>query len=73
MGRRKGGRGGDDGSKDRFLSLKRAYEDKYIAIVDDEVVFSGEDPEVVFFTAKRKFPEKEVILWKVPHGDSFIF
>lgn len=63
-----------DGNLSWFASADlRAYEDKYIAIVDDEVVFSGEDPEVVFFTAKGKFPEKEVILWKVPHGDSFIF
>jgi len=49
------------------------YEDKYIAIVDQQVVFVDEDPEVVYSSAKKKYPEKEVILWKVPHGDSFIF
>lgn len=49
------------------------YEDKYISIVDEEVVFADEDPEVAYTQAKKKYPDKEVVLWKVPQGDTFIF
>jgi hypothetical protein len=49
------------------------YEDKYVSIVDEEVVFGGEDPEVTYMQAKKKYPDKEVVLWKVPQGDTFIF
>ena len=49
------------------------YEDKYVCIVDEGVVCVNEDPEVAYTTAKRKHPDKEVILWKVPHDDTFIF
>ena len=49
------------------------YEDKYIAIVDKNVISADEDPEVVYTNAKEKYPDKEVVLWKVPHGDTFIF
>jgi len=49
------------------------YEDKYVSIVDREVVFADEDPEVAYTSAKEKYPDKEVVLWKVPHGEAFIF
>jgi len=49
------------------------YEDKYVSIVDKEVVSADENPEVVYANAKRKYPDKEVVLWKVPHGETFIF
>jgi len=49
------------------------YEDKYVSIVDEEVVFADEDPEVAYMQAKKKYPDKEVVLWKVPEGDIFIF
>jgi hypothetical protein len=49
------------------------YEDKYVSIVDREVVFADEDPEVAYTSAKEKYPDKEVVLWKVPHGETFIF
>ncbi|PIU64360.1 MAG: succinyl-CoA synthetase subunit alpha [Armatimonadetes bacterium CG07_land_8_20_14_0_80_40_9] len=49
------------------------YEDKYISIVDKEVVCADEDPEVAYKDAKKKYPNKEVVLWKVPCGKTFIF
>ncbi len=49
------------------------YEDKYICIVDKEVVCAGENPEVAYMNAKKKYPGKEIVLWKVPRGETFIF
>jgi len=49
------------------------YEDKYISIADKEVICADEDPEVAYTEAKKKYPDKEVVLWKVPRGDPFIF
>ena len=49
------------------------YEDKYISIVDKEIVCADEDPEVAYTTAKVKYPDKEIVLWKVPRGEAFIF
>jgi len=49
------------------------YEDKYISIVDKEIVCADEDPEVAYTTAKGKYPDKEIVLWKVPRGETFIF
>ncbi len=54
-------------------SRKAAYEDNYISIVDKEVVSADEDPEVAHAQAKKKYRDKEVALWKVPHSDAFIF
>lgn len=49
------------------------YEDKYISIVDKKVICADEDPEVAYTEAKKKYPNREVVLWKVPRGDPFIF
>lgn len=49
------------------------YEDKYICIVDQKVVSADEDPKLAYYTAKKKYPNKEVVIWKVPQGESFIF
>ncbi len=51
----------------------RKYEGKYISIVDKKVVSANDDPEAAYKEAKKKYPVKEVVLWKVPHGDTFIF
>ena len=51
----------------------RKYEDKYISIVNKEVVCADEDPEVAYRDAKKKYPDKEIVLWKVPYGGTFIF
>ena len=49
------------------------YEDMYVSIVDKEVVCADEDPEIAYNSAKQKYPDKEVVLWKVPQGEAFIF
>jgi len=49
------------------------YEDKYISIVDKKVVCTDEDPEVACTKAKERYPDREVVLWKVPQGETFIF
>jgi len=49
------------------------YEDKYVSIVGKEVVYADEDPEIAYTEAKKKYPDREVVLWKVPHDDIFIF
>jgi hypothetical protein len=49
------------------------YEDKYVSIVSKEVVCADEDPEVAYIEAKKKYPGEEVVLWKVPRGETFIF
>lgn len=49
------------------------YEGKYISIVDKEVICADEDPEVAYAEAKKKYRDKEVALWKVPHSHAFIF
>lgn len=51
----------------------RKYAGKYIAISNKKVVTSGYAPDKVYEKAKRKSPKKEVILWKVPLGDTFVF
>ncbi len=51
----------------------RKYEDKYVSIVDKEVISADEDPEVAYAEAKKKYPDKEIVLWKVLHDDAFIF
>lgn len=49
------------------------YEDKYISIVGTQVICADEDPEVAYTNAKKKYPDKDIVLWKVPHGETFIF
>lgn len=49
------------------------YEDKYISIVDKEVVCADEDPETAYSDAKKKYPDKEIVLWKVLPAETFIF
>ena len=49
------------------------YEDKYITRVDKEVIYADDDAEVAYTEAKKRYPDKEIVLWKVPHGETFIF
>ncbi|MFQ6073311.1 MAG: DUF5678 domain-containing protein [Methanosarcinales archaeon] len=51
----------------------KEYVNKYIAIVDQSVVSSGEDPEEVYNKAEKEYPNKEIILWKVPRKDFLVF
>ncbi|MBM3243188.1 succinyl-CoA synthetase subunit alpha [Candidatus Poribacteria bacterium] len=49
------------------------YEDKYVSIVDKKVIYADDDPEVAYSEAKKRYPDKEIVLWKVPYGETFIF
>ncbi len=49
------------------------YEDKCVSIVDSKVVCADESHEKAYKTAKKKYPDKEIVLWKVPSGETFIF
>lgn len=49
------------------------FEDKYVAIAEERVVTHGIDPEKVYLDAKKMYPDEEVVLWKVPKGDIFVF
>lgn len=49
------------------------FEDEYIAIAEEKVVAHGDDPETVYTDAKKNYPDEEVVLWKVPRGDVFVF
>lgn len=51
----------------------REYEDKYICIANKEVVCADDDPEVAYNRAKEKYPNVEIVIWKVPHGEAYIF
>jgi hypothetical protein len=42
------------------------YVGKWIAIVGDEVVSTGSDAKNVFDEAKKKYPQKEPLILKVP-------
>ena len=48
------------------------YEGKYIAIVDDKVVASGDNAKVVIENAKKKFPDRNPMLAKVPREEALI-
>lgn len=49
------------------------FEDEYVAIADEKVVTHGDNPETVYVNAKENYPNKEVVLWKVPKGNVFVF
>lgn len=49
------------------------FEDEYVAIAEEKVVAHGDDPEEVYDNAKKAYPNDEVVLWKVPKGDVFVF
>ena len=51
----------------------RKYAGKYVVICKKKVISSGLDPGKVYEKAKIKNPKKEVVLWKVPAGNTFIF
>ena len=50
-----------------------AYRDKYISIVNSQVICADEDPEVAYAAAKQQHPDEEIVLWKVPEDDVFVF
>lgn len=46
--------------------LMEEYAGKYVAIVDDEIVLSGDDEFEAYKKAKEQHPDKEVSLVYVP-------
>lgn len=48
------------------------YGGKYVAIVEDEVVASGDNAKKVLEEAKKKFPDKTPLLAKIPKKESLI-
>ena len=49
------------------------YEDKYVCLVGKEVASADEDPEVAYRKAKDKYPDREIVIWKVVPAGSYIF
>jgi hypoxanthine-guanine phosphoribosyltransferase len=52
--------------------INRRYSGKHIAIVDDKVVASGDDPKKVWEAAKKKYPGKTPVLAFVPKEDALV-
>lgn len=48
------------------------YAGKWVAIVNQRVVSSGFDAQVVYNEAKRKFPNKKPSIAKIPSGETLI-
>jgi len=48
------------------------YKGKYIALVNEKVVASGENAKVVLVRAKAKHPKKEIVLRKIPEEETLI-
>lgn len=49
------------------------YTGKWIAICDKGVVAVGDNPKEVYNEAQSKFPDKKVMLVKVPENEAMIF
>ena len=49
------------------------YIGKWIAICDNKIVSSGQDPKEVFKKAKNLFPKQRPLLTKVPEKETMIF
>lgn len=52
--------------------INKKYRGKHIAIVDDKVVASGDDPRKVWEQAKKKCSEKQPVLAFVPKDETFV-
>lgn len=50
----------------------RKYAGKWVAIVDQKLVASGENAKKVYEEAKEKYPRKKPSLAKVPTPDTLI-
>ena len=52
--------------------INRKYRGRHIAIVDDKVVASGDDPKKVWEAAKKKCPKKQPVLAFVPKEEALV-
>lgn len=50
-----------------------AYEGKYVAIAREKVIAFGDSPGDVYERAKADCPGEEVILWRIPVGEAFVY
>jgi hypothetical protein len=50
--------------------INRKYRGKHIAIVDQKVVASGDDPKEVWEAAKKKHPSRQPVLAIVPKEET---
>ena len=48
------------------------YTGKWVAIVDSEVVSSGENAKIVYSKAVKKYPKKRPLLARVPTNETMI-
>ena len=55
-----------EAAQEYYRSVLGKYEDKWIAIIDSEVVSSGESGKKVFKEARAKYPNNKPLLLKVP-------
>jgi hypoxanthine-guanine phosphoribosyltransferase len=52
--------------------INKKYSGKHIAIVDNKVVASGNDPKEVWEIAKKKHPKKKPVLAFVPKEETLV-
>lgn len=52
--------------------INRKYSGKHIAIVDNKVVASGDDPKKVWEAARKKHPGKKPVLAFVPKKETLV-
>lgn len=50
----------------------RRYAGRWIAIVDQKVVSSGDDAEKVYKDAKKRYPKKKLSIAKVPSNEILV-
>ncbi len=48
------------------------YEGKYVAIIDEKIVASGDNAKEVWLAAKKKYPDKTPTLAKVPKAEALV-
>ena len=48
------------------------YTGKWIAICEEGVVAFGDNAKAVYYEAKNKFPQKKIMLVKVPEEESLL-
>jgi hypothetical protein len=57
-----------------YLSANlEGYLGEWVAICDNKIVSHGKNVKKVFEEAKKKFPDKEPLLTKVPSKETLIF
>jgi len=49
------------------------YIGKWIAICDEKIISSGDNPKEVFAEAKKLYPKRRPLLTKVPEKETVIF